>query len=184
MRPYSGSDFFFYATLSHHSHNTHHIKWLLQCLRSNSSQKVYMRQLFKVPYPSNKGRALFYAELSLFVMLSSSLMIPASSVCFPCPISNCHFAKFLSASTWVFNHMFSVSLRTLIERHRWDLWIQAPTIWGREPLTMTGNSCLKSPPKTIDRPPNGLSEWRMSWKVLLTASCRKSPECLIRHGPS
>ena len=29
-----------------------------------------MRQLFKVPYPSNKGRALFYAELSLFVMLS------------------------------------------------------------------------------------------------------------------
>ena len=109
-------------------------------------------------------------EFSPHLKWSGRTMPSDLFVCLPWPRSNCHCAKACSASIFVFSHIFSVSLRTLIDCHSTDGWREAPTIWALDPLIMTGRICLKSPPKTTVRPPNGSSELQISQKVQSTAS--------------
>jgi hypothetical protein len=60
-----------------------------------------------------------------------------------------------------------LTLRERIFRcdHMYELHIEALTISGWEPLTMTGRICWKSPPKTTVRPPKGMSESQISLQV-------------------
>ena len=90
--------------------------------------------------------------------------------CFPWPTSSCHSANFLSGSSVVLSHIFWHRWSTVIFLHRVEYWMQAPTVWALELLTITGKICWKSPPNTNVTPPKGLSEFHTSCSVLSTAS--------------
>ena len=93
-----------------------------------------------------------------------------SFVCQPCPTSICHCAKSLSCASSTLSHMFWVWWSIFMDCQRVDRCMHALTIWAHDPLTMMGRICWKYPPKTTDRPPNGLSEPLTSWKVWWIAS--------------